>query len=714
MPTPAFGFSVGDFVTGIGALIKISKALKKTGGAASEYQDVIAELDALVAILQRLQALHSSRSNLAPGNAIWALASQCQQPIQAFLKRIEKYEKHLGEPSLSSLSGVPRKAKWALIVRDEVKDLRAGIGPQLTSISLLLGIELMDSQTLVQFQNTSIETLIQGQSHVNQVGFAQLNDKIEQLSLRDLPDHQSALKSLSDQFVAGHDEVRRLSQQSLEATRSVIDILSNIDRTSHIVEHTLERCAPPPEFFTASKRHTSHEHGGPWTNVTMLIEVSSIPTFASIELLRGSISLLPRMLLSDSIVFEDVLGRSRSIPYGFFREFFLDWQVFQAFLASQFRDLPGYQKVLRGQFHLLLDKRNTVIIDKNRWATSVLPGMRIVMSVVVEDLLMQEGVCPRLQCRAKNRRNESQQSITCNACGMTYFPSDVEEMRRRTFPTLGNFSYSHTRPSTVMDPISSSLHKPPHINQEIDSVQIRTMTEREDSSRTTEKDQSKQDEIEFFKRVHISSQGIRLSSRTLCTLFGVSTDNSDWLESPLPSISIFSPSQGRWFVVRAMMDLKSQTNFISLDIVQDDHFRSPSFRKKKPFIQDAASQSIYMSSDRSGQDSQSSYAILRSNELFPWVQDGPSPWVKDEPSPWVRDGLQPSAAGQTFITARGTEIEAVGEISIWCKSVRCRQKDDFEFVSKFSVIDLKYVFDESETFDLILGWRSLVYIMRNR
>ncbi|KAI9778739.1 MAG: hypothetical protein M1835_004849 [Candelina submexicana] len=273
MPTQAFGFSVGDFITGIGALIKISKALKKTGGAASEYQDVIAELDALVAILQRLQALHSSRSNLAPGNMIWALASQCQQPIQAFLKRIEKYEKHLGEPSLSSLSGVPPKAKWALIVRDEVKDLRAGIGPQLTSISLLLGIELMDLQTLVQLQNTSIETLFQGQSHGSQVGFAQLHDKIEQLSLRDLPDHRPALKSLSDQVVAGHDEVRLLSQQSLEATRSVIDILSNIHRTSHIVEHTLERCAPPPEFPTASKRHTSHEQSGPWTNVTMLIKV---------------------------------------------------------------------------------------------------------------------------------------------------------------------------------------------------------------------------------------------------------------------------------------------------------------------------------------------------------------------------------------------------------------------------------------------------------
>lgn len=143
MPTPAFGFSVGDFITGIGALIKIAKALKESGGAASEFQDVIVELDALVALLQRLQALHSIRPNLAPGNAIWALASECQLPIQDFLKRIEKFEKRLGKTSTNSISGVPRKAKWALKVREEVKALRSSIGPQLTSISLLLGVEVM-------------------------------------------------------------------------------------------------------------------------------------------------------------------------------------------------------------------------------------------------------------------------------------------------------------------------------------------------------------------------------------------------------------------------------------------------------------------------------------------------------------------------------------------------------------------------------------------
>ncbi len=54
---------------------------------------------------------------------------------------------------------------------------------------------------------------------------------------------------------------------------------------------------------------------------------SSIPTSQLQQLLGSSIAPAPTMLLPDSVVVEDVLGRSRSIPYGFFCEYFLDWQV---------------------------------------------------------------------------------------------------------------------------------------------------------------------------------------------------------------------------------------------------------------------------------------------------------------------------------------------------------------------------------------------------
>ncbi|KAI9711425.1 MAG: hypothetical protein M1812_007170 [Candelaria pacifica] len=273
MPTPAFGFSVGDFVTGIGALITISKALKETDGAASEYQDVIFELDGLVAILQRLQASHSTRPNLAPGNAIWALAAECQRPIQKFLKHIEKYEKRLGKSSTSSPSSAFRKAKWALVVRDEVKDLRASIGPQLTSISLLLCIEVMDSQTVVQLQNTNIETLLQGQSHQSQVGFAQLNDKIEQLSLKSPPDHQPALTRLTEQVVTGCTEPRNVGQQNLEATHAVLDVLADIRHTIQSVHHSIERRPPSQVCPSASERDTHDEYASPSTPLTMVTKV---------------------------------------------------------------------------------------------------------------------------------------------------------------------------------------------------------------------------------------------------------------------------------------------------------------------------------------------------------------------------------------------------------------------------------------------------------
>ena len=45
--TPAFGFSAGDFVSAIGLIRKISKALREVGGASSGYQHAIIELKGL-------------------------------------------------------------------------------------------------------------------------------------------------------------------------------------------------------------------------------------------------------------------------------------------------------------------------------------------------------------------------------------------------------------------------------------------------------------------------------------------------------------------------------------------------------------------------------------------------------------------------------------------------------------------------------------------
>ncbi|KAF1976696.1 hypothetical protein BU23DRAFT_32573 [Bimuria novae-zelandiae CBS 107.79] len=57
----------------------------------------------------------------------------------------------------------------------------------------------------------------------------------------------------------------------------------------------------------------------------------------------------PAFQPGDSIHFEDVLGRSKILPYEYFRYI----EVFNSFLEAQFRGLPGERKVLQRQYLIL-------------------------------------------------------------------------------------------------------------------------------------------------------------------------------------------------------------------------------------------------------------------------------------------------------------------------------------------------------------------------
>ena len=75
---------------------KISKALKKTGGASAEYQDAIIELKGLKHALQHLEALEPTEDNFRHVNAIRGMALACQLPLRDFMTKLEKYESSLG------------------------------------------------------------------------------------------------------------------------------------------------------------------------------------------------------------------------------------------------------------------------------------------------------------------------------------------------------------------------------------------------------------------------------------------------------------------------------------------------------------------------------------------------------------------------------------------------------------------------------------------
>lgn len=120
---------------------RISKALKETGGASTEYQLVIIELKSLENILRHLETLQPTEDNVTHINAIRGMALTCQLPLRDFMVKLEKYESTLGPfADNKSLRAMARKSKWAIVFAQEVERLRAMVAAKNISLNLLLAM----------------------------------------------------------------------------------------------------------------------------------------------------------------------------------------------------------------------------------------------------------------------------------------------------------------------------------------------------------------------------------------------------------------------------------------------------------------------------------------------------------------------------------------------------------------------------------------------
>ena len=145
-------------------------------------------------------------------------------------------------------------------------------------------------------------------------------------------------------------------------------------------------------------------------------------------LLRIQASIPQGMPISqqDSIHFEDVLGRTKDLPY----EYFHHWPIFESRLHCEFRGLPGEQKVLQGSYVLLNSTVADMQISKEAWERTVFPGTKVKMSVIMEDLRRYKFSCPRLHGTGTilSQSHGDPDESRCLNCGLYLFTqSKVEE-----------------------------------------------------------------------------------------------------------------------------------------------------------------------------------------------------------------------------------------------------------------------------------------------
>lgn len=149
-----FGFSAGDFVAGMQLLQKCVLALHDTKGASAEYSSTILELEILQTILGKVQNLEASGASTDTIEKIHVLGHGCYIPINRFFQNIEEFKGDLSlsadkKPYMKKCARGFRKIHWAVLLREEVAELKAAISPQLAAISVCLNIASMFVRVLL-------------------------------------------------------------------------------------------------------------------------------------------------------------------------------------------------------------------------------------------------------------------------------------------------------------------------------------------------------------------------------------------------------------------------------------------------------------------------------------------------------------------------------------------------------------------------------------
>jgi hypothetical protein len=145
----SFGFSVGDFLAAGKLTAEIISSLKDAGGAKSEYQEVLRELECLKRALQHLDQIQCSNSALSKNlDSIKYAAASCRHPLEEFLNKIKKYNKSLGIWGKEGvIKGTADKFRWMLGKKEAVAKLQCYLNVHMGTINMLLaehGIEMLD------------------------------------------------------------------------------------------------------------------------------------------------------------------------------------------------------------------------------------------------------------------------------------------------------------------------------------------------------------------------------------------------------------------------------------------------------------------------------------------------------------------------------------------------------------------------------------------
>ncbi|KAH8749585.1 hypothetical protein F5882DRAFT_525168 [Hyaloscypha sp. PMI_1271] len=140
----SFGWSASDIVSGISTLVKVSKALRESGGAASEYQETIAFLTSVETTLRGLDTIVATNPDLTWKAELVEQAGLLKSALDDFKTKVDKYDLSLSSASKRQKARrIPREVQFAL--SDKVKELRIAITQPQLVLDVFINLQTLTS-----------------------------------------------------------------------------------------------------------------------------------------------------------------------------------------------------------------------------------------------------------------------------------------------------------------------------------------------------------------------------------------------------------------------------------------------------------------------------------------------------------------------------------------------------------------------------------------
>ena len=402
MVVPAFGFSAGDFIAAVGVLKKTARALRDSGGAASQYQHAVLKLRSLRSALIRLQSLEPASEDVSIVEEIRKCSKTCIIALDKFLVTIEKLDRDL-EYKGRKWRKAHAQVKWAMRLEPELRQLEASLDADVQPLQILLQLDGRDSR--LESEKVTLETrdLVRHMSNVFENSVALFSDlavpmaaQLDKLS-SDLPEFGDEFSTTMHRIQGSMKNLQRNQEDFEQALScSISSTTRHGDSSSKTIQfqgnkHSLESrlviYGQKLGQIDAALLYLTLDALAEQSIRLALILICLMPTVQHL-LSRSSWNLIraPTWLLDNNIRLEDCLGRSMSLPFEHFRH----WNLVHAKLEIVLKGTPGERKLRENQFAIFGFGSS---LHESNWDAMIYPGASATMSIPFDDETV-DGICP--------------------------------------------------------------------------------------------------------------------------------------------------------------------------------------------------------------------------------------------------------------------------------------------------------------------------------